>query len=120
MGNNTYSITRQGVTVFSRGPEELKAEVRQAAADFCATKGKQMKLVEITAAAPNRAGASTKARIVFQAVEAAPAESRAVRPADPVDVLYADLIKLDDLRQKNILTNEEFQGQKKKVLDHTQ
>jgi hypothetical protein len=34
-----------------------------------------------------------------------------------VDVLYEQLIKLDDLRKKGILTEAEFQAEKKKLLD---
>jgi hypothetical protein len=37
-------------------------------------------------------------------------------PESPRDV-YSELIKLDDLRKKGILTEEEFQLQKKKLLD---
>ena len=125
MGNNTYSITRKAVTTFSRGTAELKSEVKDDAAEFCAAKGKQLKVLELTAQPPARTGASAQARIVFQAVDAPEArpEARAVAAApqpDSVDHLYSDLMKLDDLRQKNILTNEEFQGQKKKVLDKAQ
>lgn len=32
--------------------------------------------------------------------------------------VYAELLKLDDLRQKNILTDGEFQAQKKKILSN--
>ena len=34
------------------------------------------------------------------------------------DDLYAQLTKLDDLRKKGILTDEEFQAEKKKILSH--
>jgi hypothetical protein len=33
------------------------------------------------------------------------------------DDLYTELTKLDDLRKKGILTDEEFQAQKKKLLN---
>ena len=32
------------------------------------------------------------------------------------DDFYAELLKLDDLRKKGILTEKEFEAQKKKVL----
>ena len=37
--------------------------------------------------------------------------------AEPQVDLYKELLKLDDLRQRGILTNEEFQSEKKKLLD---
>ncbi len=33
------------------------------------------------------------------------------------DALYSDLMKLDELRKRGILTEEEFQAQKKKILE---
>jgi hypothetical protein len=33
--------------------------------------------------------------------------------------LYTELIKLDDLRKRGILTEEEFQAEKKKVLNRS-
>lgn len=51
---------------------------------------------------------------------AAPAPTGAPAPAHHagrVDVLYEQLLKLDDLRKKGILTEAEFQAEKKKLLD---
>jgi len=47
--------------------------------------------------------------------EASPA--RPIEPAGPRPDLYGELIKLDDLRKRGILTEAEFQAQKKKLLD---
>ena len=113
MGNSTYSITREAVTVFSRDTEALKAKAKDDAAQFCASKGKQLKVLDITADKPRLATGYAKAKIVFQAVDAVDSD-RVSRPA-PVD-LYSELIKLDELRKKSILTEEEFQLEKKKVL----
>jgi hypothetical protein len=41
----------------------------------------------------------------------APADSRAIQKD-----IHADLLKLDDLRQKSIITEEEFESQKTKLL----
>lgn len=49
--------------------------------------------------------------------QASPAASPAGKPARSVDELYDQLIKLDDLRKKGILTDEEFEVQKRKVLN---
>jgi hypothetical protein len=39
--------------------------------------------------------------------------------ATPTDDLYVELLKLDELRQKGILTEKEFQAEKKKVLSRS-
>ena len=47
-------------------------------------------------------------------------ESVAIAPrALSTDELVTELTKLDDLRKKGILTDDEFQAEKKKVLSHT-
>ncbi len=123
-GDNTYTLTRQGVLTFTKSVEQLKMEAREAAASFCEARGKQLKVVELTAENPRLGKGEAKATIVFQAVDITPPpETRPVPPAptvDRVDRVYKDLTKLDELRQKNILTNDEFQGEKKKVLDQPQ
>lgn len=116
MGNNTYTITRDAVTVFSRDTGALKDKVKEDAAQFCAAKGKQLKVVDITAEKPRLTTGYAKARIVFQAVDAVDPNLTS-KPAT-VD-LYTELIKLDELRKKSILTDEEFQGEKKKVLNRS-
>ena len=40
-----------------------------------------------------------------------------VAPTSPVKDVYAELLKLDDLLKKGILTQAEFDSQKAKVLD---
>ena len=35
------------------------------------------------------------------------------------DELYNELVKLDDLRKKGILTDDEFQAEKKKLLSRS-
>jgi hypothetical protein len=47
-------------------------------------------------------------------------ETRPVEPTGTRTDLYNELIKLDDLRKRGILTDAEFQAQKKKLLDAPQ
>ena len=58
-------------------------------------------------------GAASRGPVAPAAV-AAPAKKKSA-----TDALYDDLMKLDDLRKRGILTDEEFQEQKKKLLEHT-
>jgi len=148
LGNDTYSITREAKTAFNRDIDKLKAEASAAAAKFCADQGKQLKVVSLTGNVPKFSLGYAKAKIVFKALNAgdpglasepaaatasatAPASIAApssiaapasVAPAErslSTDELYSDLVKLDDLRKKGILTDDEFQGEKKKVLSRS-
>ena len=127
MGHDTYAITCEAVTLFANNTEALKAKARDEAAQFCASKGKQMKEVDVAVEKSRRSTGFAKAKIVFRAVDAANPDRDRETAAAParekpvnVDLLYKDLIKLDDLHKKSILSDEEFQGVKKKVLDHSQ
>ena len=79
--------------------------------------------------------AIAKAKVVFKALDAGDPQLRseptpapmverpaavaaAERPAVVGD-LYGDLLKLDELRKKGILTEEEFQSEKRKVLERS-
>jgi hypothetical protein len=38
-------------------------------------------------------------------------------PRSETDALYRDLLELDDLRKRGLLTEEEFQAKRKKLVD---
>lgn len=146
MGNDTYSITREAKTAFNRDVEKLKADASDAAAKYCEAQGKQLKVVSLTGTVPFFGTGYAKAKIVFRALspgdpgltsetaQMAPAVASSVAPYTPpyvppaaapaekslsTDELYNDLLKLDDLRKKGILSDDEFQAEKKKVLSRS-
>ena len=127
MGDNTYSITREASNGFKRDVDQLKAEASEDAAAYCAAQGKQLKVVSLTSDKPWIGFGYAKAKIVFKALSAGEAEVASAPAAietpreKPVsmDDLVSDLTKLDDLRKKGILTDEEFQTEKKKILSRT-
>ena len=123
LGDNTFSITRQAGTAFTRDTDKLKSQVQEDAAKYCADQGKQLRVVALTAEKPLISLGYISARIVFKAVT--PGEPEPVAPtmatvtggaSTPTGDLYSDLIKLDDLHKKGILTDKEFEAEKKKVL----
>lgn len=144
MGNNTYMITRQAATGFS-GSGTLKAEALQEAARFCATQGKQLKVVAVTEAKPPYIlGNFPKAEVVFKALDAGDPELKTESAIDPSDTqlkvgehpltratvdlnekhagagdLYTELSKLDELHKKGVLTDAEFEAEKKKILSRS-
>lgn len=129
LGNDTYSITREAKTGFDRDVDRLKDLAKQDAAKFCESQGKQLKVIDLTAKKPFFGTGYANATIVFKALspgsaelaassgaaETAPTPKQYTNTSD----LYNDLLKLDELRQKKILTEEEFQSEKQKVLNRS-
>jgi hypothetical protein len=151
MGDNTFSITRQAGSTFTRSSDKLKSQVQQEASDYCAAQGKMIKIVSLSGKVPTFGLGYASAKIVFKALNPGDPElatglvqvagqvpisgqapiyvqvpTYAAAPPPPpapkqltTDDLYASLMKLDDLRKKGILTDDEFQAEKKKLLTHT-
>jgi hypothetical protein len=137
LGNDTYSITCEAKTAFTRNADKLKGQASDEATKFCATQGKQLKILSLSGNVPHFGSGYAKAKITFMALSAgdprlsteaaataaaapAPIAVAAVAPGRlSTDELYAELVKLDDLRKKNILSDEEFQAEKKKLLSRS-
>ena len=132
LGGNTYAITCEAKTAFNRNIEKLKTEARAAAAKYCADQGKQLKVISFVEEKPGYTLGYFKAKIIFKALEAGDADltapetpvvtaasattvSGAPLPAVSGD-FYSEMLKLDDLRKRGILTEKEFEQQKKKLL----
>ncbi len=131
VGENTFSLTRTARTALTRDTDVMRDEVKADAEKYCAGLGKQMKILELTSNKPFFGTGYANATIVFKALTAsemeqanAPAPASASASAAPAAAehpgmtgdLYNDLSKLDELRKKGILTEKEFQSEKKKVL----
>jgi hypothetical protein len=131
-GDGTLAITVEAKTAFNRDVDSMKVAARVAAASYCDERHMQLQVVSINGKKPWFSTGYTSATIIFRAVDpnmpvAAPATSTTtmtmvaapVTIVESTDQLYAALMKLDDLRKKGILTDEEFQAEKKKILSHT-
>ena len=126
LGGNSYSVTVKANNKFTRDTDKLKDEAVAAATQFCAKDGKQLKLVSVKEdKSLYLVGAYAQVVLTFKALGpddpelAAPADAPArLAVAAPLttDELYANLLKLDDLHKKGILTDEEFNAKKKKLL----
>lgn len=135
LGGDMYSVKRTATTAFERDTDKLSSMAKDDAARFCAAHGKQLKVVDVVVDKPFYTTGYASAKVVFKAlnpgevdqpaqpvpaVQAAAPQSQApavVSQKQATDDLYTELTKLDELRKKGILTEEEFQAQKKKLLN---
>ena len=120
MGDNTYSLTREANSLFTRDVQKLKNQAVDDATKFCTSHGKIMKQVSLNEVKPFYGVDFVKAVLVFKELEAGDPELTSDQAsARPAHDLYSELIKLDDLKKKGILTEAEFEAEKKKVLDRS-
>jgi hypothetical protein len=137
LGDNTYSATRRATTAFNRDVDQLTTEAKQDAANYCTKQGKQLKVLAIDVDKPKFSLGYVTVTVKFSALAAGDPALASNDPVVVTDVrkksatatttitynpttdLYNDLMKLDDLRKKGILTDEEFQAEKKKVLSRS-
>lgn len=106
---------------------------RQAVVSLCAVCRPTMENQPRTSDRPHFGGGFASAKIVFKALDAGDPALTAVEPppgangsqsvASPTGVLptyagdlYSEMLKLDDLRKRGLLTDKEFEQQKKKLL----
>lgn len=129
LGDNTYRITVKATHKFTRNTDKLKDQAMAAATQFCAKQGRQLKVISVAADKSNYlVGDFAQTTLTFKAlaaddpelVPAAVVPAKPAAPASPAtEQLYADLLRLDDLRKKGILNETEFAAEKKKILDRS-
>ncbi|HET7536749.1 MAG TPA: SHOCT domain-containing protein [Candidatus Didemnitutus sp.] len=129
-GNDTYTVTVTATNKFTRNTDRLKAAGISAAMEYCNKEGKQFKLVS---AEDHKGmylvGPMADTVVTFKALPPGSPELAATAPAPvpmpaaaapvspAVDEFSADMVKLDELHKRGILTDEEYAAAKKKVLD---
>ena len=133
MGDNVYAVTNTAHTAFSRDIDQLRTAALAEAKKFCEAQGKVMKIVSVIADKPRFSLGYCSVKVIFQPLRpddpalTAPAQppAAAITPASGIAVAnsptgtgdyYTDLLKLDDLHKRGIITDEEFEQQKKKIL----
>ncbi len=135
IGKDTFMVSRQAATGFS-GSGTLKAEAFQEANKYCEGLSKNLQVINTHEASPPYVfGNFPKAEIQFMCLDSIDAELNRpklkkeansiieiksevrTKSDQPKSVdTYTELMKLDDLRKKGILTDAEFEIQKKKIL----
>jgi len=120
-GADTYMVSRQAATGFS-GLGTLKADALEEATQYCLRENKNLHVISATEAEPPFIfGNFPKANVQFKCVDVATEDTNTVT-ADTSDQakirkdVYDELLKLNDLRERGILTDAEFDAEKKKLL----
>lgn len=139
LGDDTYMISQTSAGGMFKSMSSLKTEVIQHANEFAASKGKvavglaskespaypghmpsftyQFRLVD--KGDPRASGGALVPRpdVVVDVHQSTP--TPAATPAQVSKDTYTELLKLDDLRKREIITESEFQTQKAKLLSGT-
>lgn len=130
LGDNTYAAVREAKTAFNRDTNALKAAALEDAKTYCAEHKKELKVISTAIEKPWFSTGFASAKVIFMALEpgdpelsrqpepiaAALPPSSATYTQTPTGDLYTDLLKLDDLRKRGLLTDKEFEHEKKKLL----
>jgi hypothetical protein len=139
-GDNTYVLTRWASTGFARNTDKLKERALADAQAYCDKLHRVLKVIDVTKHRPFIPTTGFPyARVTFMALDpndpilhapasapmAAPAQAWGAAPASsspptPTSALYSDLMKLEDLRQRGILTDDEFQKLKTRLINKSQ
>jgi hypothetical protein len=129
MGPDTYMIANSEWGFTSGGVQTAKA-MKEASA-YCASIGKQLVPISTTANGVSF-GKTPAAEVRFKCVQEVPSSASQMSTTQPnagtdgeagkqghqqqsTDV-YDQLLKLDDLRKRGLITDEEFNAEKQKVL----
>ncbi len=138
IGTDSYMIAQSSTGGVFKAMSSLKSEVIQRANEFAETKGKvaipiaakespaypghmpsfeyQFRLVEKHDARAAGAGLMPRADVVIENKVIATAPASVPEHAKVKPDLYAELVKLDDLRKKGLINEAEFLALKAKLL----
>ncbi len=128
LGDNTYTLTVKAGNKFTRNTEKLKDQALDLAEKFCAKEGKQLKVVSV---AEDKSfylvGSFAQIKMTFKALDPRDPQLASSTPAPEIplpiskaspetETLYADMLRLEDLRKRGLLNDAEFEKEKQKVL----
>ena len=116
VSEDTFLIKRSDPAgIFGNAIQMREAVLREADA-FAAEKGKVAEKV-VLSETPVGIGRFAKVEYTFRLVDPQQDEQTAVESIEERRDVYTEMLKLEDLRERGILTDEEFEEQKKKLLE---
>jgi len=140
---DTYMLSKEDHAGIFGSMAKMKAEVIQQADTFAASKGKiaipissrekpvgvrpadwasfeyQFRIVDKNDPEARRTSLIPRADVVVEKTDKITVDVHTKDETDKHTDMYAELVKLDDLRKKGIITEAEFEAQKQKLLNPT-
>ncbi len=116
--DDTYRIEKSDKGGIFGNAIEMREEVLRQADSFAAEKGKVAEKV-ILNERPVGFGRLARVEYTFRLVDPQQEIEAAVESIEERGDFYTELIKLDDLRERGIITDEEFAAEKRELLDST-
>lgn len=139
MSPDTYMLARTDKGGIFGNPSAMKADVIREASEFAASKGKvaiplasnetplvvgrslasyeyQFRVVDQSDPEARRVNLVPRPDIVIEKTEKSTVDVRTKDESDRPKDVYTELLKLDDLHKRGILTDTEFDAQKRKLL----
>ena len=139
MSPDTYMLARTDNGGVFGNASAMKADVIREANEFAASQGKiaiplslnespmyighpasveyQFRVVDQSDPEARRVNLAPRPNVVIEKTEKTTVDVKTKDQTDRPKDVYAELLKLDDLRKRGILSQEEFETQKKKLLD---
>ena len=138
---DTYVLFREDHRGVFGSPSSLKAGVISDAQKFAEKQGKvaiplssrfkpmgigpaqwaefeyQFRVVDKDDPEVKRTELNTKVKVIIEKNEKLTSDKKIEDKSKETKDIYSELIKLDDLRERGIITNEEFDARKKKILN---
>ena len=139
IGPDTYMVSRQAASGFT-GMGSLKADAFREASEYCISQNKKIQVVNTNESQPPyvfgnfpraeiqfmclsegdrelaRPKLKKEADVVIEKTDAISIDVKTKDQSEKTKDIYTELLKLEDLRKKGIITEEEFEIQKKKLL----
>lgn len=137
---DTYMLTRTDKGGIFGNPSAMKADVLREASEFATAQGKvaipvsmretplvvgvrfasieyQFRVVDKTDPEARRVSLVPRPDVVIEKTEKSSIDIKTRDQTERQKDVYAELIKLDDLRKRGILSDAEFDAQKRKLLE---
>jgi len=140
IGQDTYMVSRQAATGFT-GMGSLKADAFREASEYCVSQNKKIQVVNTNESQPpyvlgnfpriemqfmclgegdielGRPKMKKGADVVIEQKGDVSVNVKTKDQSEKTKDVYTELLKLDDLKKKGIISEEEFEAQKKKLLN---